>query len=877
MPAAKRPRRSSDLDLLRPFWSEPTQRRVLPNGLTVLLKPDHSSALCSVQVWVKTGSIHEGTLLGGGLSHYLEHMLFKGTERRAGREISATVQAHGGYINAYTTFDRTVYYIDIPSEHAGVAVDLLADAVLHSTLPADEVEREKQVILREIDMTLDEPDQRLGQTLFETAFRHHPYQYPIIGHRAVFEGVSREDLVAYYRARYVPNNLVLVVAGHFEPEVLMAEVEKHFGAAPRARLAPVYLPTEAVPLAPREAHLFEDVQISRAGLGWQIPGLEHADTPVLDLLGTVLGYGNSSILWEELREKRRLVHSIEASAWNPGTVGLFYVSMLCDPDKREQAAAAVQAELAKIARRGLAPALLKKAVRQLVVGEINTRKTMSGQASRLGLAEVVVGDLHYSRHYFDRIATVTPADIKRVAATYFVPERFTAVSMNPKVAAGATAAATPASELADFAEERLPNGARLLLLPDKRLPNLHLRLVCLGGVTHDLPEARGALSLMVTLLTKDTKTRTADEVAELIEEVGGSFHEFAGNNTFGISLEVLPGDVDRALDVLGQAVLAPAFAKETLEIEREAHLASLAEQADDVVTVARKLVRRKFFGTHPLAIDSHGTEEGLKAVTPAVLRTLHKRLLVAGNCVLVATGDFEPRRLAPKLKALLAKLPKGVAPDGGPAVAGAPGGAGARRGAPGRRVRGDPAAPAGGGVPGVPVLGHPRRGPLCLRGGRRGLQRHGLEPFRACARTEGAGVFRALVARARGGHRVLRLLRRHRARQGPRGARRDRGRDPPRAGRRYRARGAAPLPDAPQGRAPHEPPDQRRPRHAGRAQRRLRPAGQRLEELRCAHRRRDDRAAPRLRPPAFHARAARAARGAAVTRRVGRPGGLRHR
>ncbi len=671
MPAPKkRTRRPSDFDLLTPFWSEPVQRQVLPNGLTVLLKPDHSSALCSVQVWVKTGSIHEGTLLGGGLSHYLEHMLFKGTARRAGREISATVQAHGGYINAYTTFDRTVYYIDIPSEHVAVAVDLLADAVLHSTLPADEVERERQVILREIDMTLDEPDQRLGQTLFETAFRQHPYQHPIIGHREVFESVTREDLLAYYKARYVPNNLVLVVAGHFEPAALLAEITAHFGPAPRARLAPVYLPEEAVPLAPREAHLFEDVQITRSGLGWQIPGLDHPDTPVLDLLGTVLGHGNSSVLWHELREKRRLVHSIEAYAWNPGTVGLFYISMICDADKRLAASAAVQAAIARIGRSGISPVLLRKAIRQLIVGEINTRKTMSGQASRLGLAEVVVGDLHYSRHYFSRLARVTSADIKRVAQKYFVPQRFTAVSMSPKEGVAAAAASAPVATMGEFAEQRLPNGARLLLLPDKRLPNLHLRLVCLGGVTHDLPEARGALSLMVTLLTKDTRKRSAEEVAALVEEVGGSFSEFAGNNTFGLTVEVLPGDADRALDVLGEALLAPAFAKETLEIEREAHLAALAEQADDVVSVARKLVRRKFFGEHPLAVDSHGTEEGLKAVKPAQLRALHKRLVVAGNCVLAVTGDFDPRTLGPKLKKLLARLPKGRAPEAEPPFAG---------------------------------------------------------------------------------------------------------------------------------------------------------------------------------------------------------------
>ena len=117
----------ADLRLLDAFWREPVERVVLPNGLTLIMKRDPSAALASVQVWVKTGSVHEGEHLGAGLSHYLEHMLFKGTERRAGREISATVQAHGGYINAYTTFDRTVYYIDLPSEHAGVAIDLLAD------------------------------------------------------------------------------------------------------------------------------------------------------------------------------------------------------------------------------------------------------------------------------------------------------------------------------------------------------------------------------------------------------------------------------------------------------------------------------------------------------------------------------------------------------------------------------------------------------------------------------------------------------------------------------------------------------------------------------------------------------------------------------
>src|SRR3954465_6922537 len=210
----------ADLRLLDAFWREPIQRTVLPNGLTLILKRDTSAALASVQVWVKTGSIHENAHLGAGLSHYLEHMLFKGTERRAGREISATVQAHGGYINAYTTFDRTVYYIDLPSEHTGVAIDLLADAVLHSTLPAEEVTKEKDVILREIAMTKDDPDNRLWDAVFSASFREHPYRQPIIGHRDVFSAVTRDDLVNYYHARYVPNNLVVVIVGDIDPALM---------------------------------------------------------------------------------------------------------------------------------------------------------------------------------------------------------------------------------------------------------------------------------------------------------------------------------------------------------------------------------------------------------------------------------------------------------------------------------------------------------------------------------------------------------------------------------------------------------------------------------------------------------------------------------
>ncbi len=659
---------SADLRLLDPLWREPVRREILPNGLTLILKPDRAAALASVQFWVKTGSMHEGERLGAGLSHYLEHMLFKGTERRAGREISATVQAHGGYINAYTTFDHTVYYIDLPSEHAPVALDLLADAVLHSTLPAEEVTKEKDVILREIAMTQDDPDGRLWEALFATAFREHPYRHPIIGHRDVFSAVGREGLAAYYRARYVPENLVVVIVGDIDPAAMRAEVERQFGAAPRKGLAPVLVPAEPLQLAPREDRRREDVEITRGVLAWPIPGLTHPDSAVLGLVAMALGHGDSSVLWREIREKSRLVHSIDASSWNPGTTGLFCIAFTCDAPKRAAAEAAIGRALERCAARGFTAAQVRKAVRQLVVGEINTRKTMSGQASRLGMAEVVIGDLGYSRSYFERLRGVGPADLRRVLRAHLVPQRRTAVSIEPVAEKGPpsprlrrAAKSAASGRPPTFTETRLPNGARLLLQTDRRLPNLHLRLFFEAGPLHEEANRRGATALWATLLTKDTRRRTADEVAQRIEEVGGSFYPVSGNNSVALAAEVLPPDAGRALEALAEAALEPAFAAGTFAIERDAQLAALRQDADDVVTFARKRLRRDFFGAHPLALDAQGDEAGMQALRAADVAALHRKLCVAGNAVLAVAGDI-PRELIPRLKAFLGRLPPGRAP-----------------------------------------------------------------------------------------------------------------------------------------------------------------------------------------------------------------------
>ncbi len=208
------------------------QKWVLPDGLTIIVKEDHSAPVASVQAWCATGSINEDERLGAGLSHILEHMLFKGTKTQSNSAIAQKIQDVGGYINAYTSFDRTVFWIDVPKAGATTALDILADAMMNSTLPPDEYIKEQEVIRREFAMGLDDPDRVVGLLLFATAYQKHPYRLPVIGQMEVYNQLTQEQVMQYYKTRYVPNNLTFVVVGEFDAENIRQQLSDFFKAFP---------------------------------------------------------------------------------------------------------------------------------------------------------------------------------------------------------------------------------------------------------------------------------------------------------------------------------------------------------------------------------------------------------------------------------------------------------------------------------------------------------------------------------------------------------------------------------------------------------------------------------------------------------------------
>lgn len=645
--------------ILEPLLAEPVHRWTLPNGLVGLTKEDRAAGLVSAQVWIRSGSIHEGAWLGTGLSHYLEHLVFKGTAKRGPLAISAEVQAAGGSINAYTTFDRTVYYIDGPAESAPLFLDVLADMVFAPKLDPAEVARERDVILREIDMGRDDPQSRVMEGLFALAFRAHPYRYPVIGVRALFESLTHADLAAYHAARYAPNNAAVVLAGAFAEDEAQSLVEKYFGALTPRRMPTPAIAAEPPQLAARRQTERGDVNVVRGVAAYRVPHLAHPDAPALDLLALALGGGQASLLWQKLREEKKLVHHIYAGNWNPGDAGLCWISYLCDDGKRAEVETALAAELARVAQKGISEEMLARARRQILVSEVDSRRTVSGQASRLGQAEVVLGDLDYPRVYFQRLAQVRARDLAQVAARYLLPEQSSAIALEPEIKKSAPniSVAKKSSGWPDFEEIRLPNGARLLLQPGGALPKVHIRAALHGGPCYEDKNTRGVTSLMATLLTRDAGGRSALAVAQTVENAGAVWQEHTGNNSLALAFESLPGDFALGARTLHAGLWKPAFAARTFAVERDSQLADLREEDDEIVDYGLRILRAKYFQKHPFSVGALGTLDSVAALTVDDVRHQHRALVVGPNLVVAVAGQFERSQALDLLGPVLAAAP----------------------------------------------------------------------------------------------------------------------------------------------------------------------------------------------------------------------------
>ena len=639
----------------------------LDNGLQVIIREDKAAPVVSVQAWSRAGSIHEGAWLGAGLSHVLEHMLFKGTTNRGPGVIDQQVQDAGGYMNAYTSFDRTVYHIDVPNTGAKIAVDILCDIMMNATLPADELGKEMDVIRREMDMNQDDPRQKSARRLFEVAYTRSPYRFTVIGYPDIFNDLKREDIFNYYREKYAPNNLFFVVVGDINARDVEEQIRAAFGNA-KARPMPAFeLAEEPKQIAPREVIEEAVVELAHVHFSWHIPDVRHPDMPLLDVLATLLGNGRSSRLYQQVREKKGLVNSVDAWTYTPGGAGLFGMSAVMEAGKFAAARDAMLAELESMKNEPVSAGELQKAVKQFTAGTLSARKTMSGQAQDLGGNWIAASDLNFSKRYLDAVKRITPQDLQRVARMYLTEPNRTMYALlptgtKPKDELIASAQQTHAIQKFD-----LPNGLRLLVKEDHRLPFVEIRTVLRGGVLAEGPTNNGVTLLMAKMLLQGTTSRTAEQIASEMESMGGSIDSYGGNNSFGVNAEVLSNDFSAGLNIVADVLLDPLFPAAAFEREREMQLSAIHAQRDQLLQSGSRQMRRALYGDIGYGLDTNGTDESVTKLQVGGVKAYWAGLFAPTNCVIAIFGDVkadvvrkavEERFGAWKNKALLPEVGK---------------------------------------------------------------------------------------------------------------------------------------------------------------------------------------------------------------------------
>ncbi|MBI3073853.1 MAG: insulinase family protein [Deltaproteobacteria bacterium] len=653
-------------------------RTVLDNGLTVILDEEHSAPVVAFQMWVKVGSADE-TPTEAGLAHVHEHMLFKGTEKRGVGEIAKTVESNGGDINAWTSFDQTVYHLVMPSREFGVGLDIISDAVQRSTFDQSELKKEEVVVLEELKRSKDMPSHVVSEELFKTAFSKHTYFRPIIGYESTVKAFTRDQILGFYRRWYVPNNMALIAVGDFKTDDALAKVRAAFkDFAPGA----VESKREAEPAQKemRASVVRNNVKEAHVNFAFHIPALHHADVPALDVLSVLLGQGESSRLNVEVKRGRQVVNEAYAYAYTPRDPGLLLTGASFPAKNWRAALAASVEEAVRPAFEEVTGDELAKAKTILESDAVYQKETVQGRARKLGFFETVAGDLDYEEKYLARVRALTPADLRAVAARYFRAENMSVALLLPEE----FKATVSSKDVVDTANESfraltrrysvleataghggivkttLANGVTLLVKEDHHVPMVAMRAVAAGGLRSESEKTNGVSNLVGALLTKGTASRSAAQIAREIDSMAGALGGFAGKNSIGLRGEFLAKTLEAALELFADCLLRPTFEGAELERERRLVLEELRNQEDSLASLAFKTFAKLHYKAHPYRMDMLGTGKTVSEFKVADLVEHYRRTFVGENVIVSIVGDFEAARVLRLASRLFGVVPKGA-------------------------------------------------------------------------------------------------------------------------------------------------------------------------------------------------------------------------
>ena len=663
------------------------KKTVLSNGLTVLTKEVHTAPVVSVQVWYRVGSRNE--LPGiNGISHQLEHLMFKGTQARPiqfGRLFSAL----GSESNAFTSYDETAYYGTVERSKLGALMTLEADRMQNTVIGAEQLKSEKRVVISELQGYENSPSFRLDRAVMKAAFPNSPYGASVGGSKADVEKFTLEQVQNHYKTYYRPQNATLVVTGDFDTADALKIATQTFGklskgAKPFAAASVTSAAKASQPKSKEPIVLKQPGSNALLTAVYPLPNVNHPDVPAVDLMDAVLTGGRSSRLYQDLVETG-LSSSVGAYAAQMIDLGWYNISAVAaagQPLSRVETV--LQQSLSTIRQKPVTAEELERAKSQFRASLILGNQDISSQATQLGYNQTVAGDYRYLDRYLAAMERVTPDDILRVAQTYLKPEQQTIGFFEPTLADGKAGTSSPSgggrttenfsagspvdpAEVAKYLppaqdptsaanilpqDLKLSNGLRVLLLPDHSAPTVNLSGNIRAGTIFDTPAKAGVAGLTASNLMNGTEAKSALALAKRLEDRGASLGFGASREGVGIGGSALVQDLPILVETLADVLLHPTFPEKQLELSRQRSLVGLKAALDDPGQLGRRAFQQAIYPeNHPF--HTFPTADSLKNITREDLALFHQRYYRPDTTVLSLVGDFDPAQVKSLLESAL--------------------------------------------------------------------------------------------------------------------------------------------------------------------------------------------------------------------------------
>lgn len=634
-------------------WATSAQMYKLENGQTVVVQEVRNNPIVTIDTWIKTGSIDEDDS-NNGVAHFLEHLFFKGTKNLQPGEFDKILETKGAITNAATSKDFTHYYITIPSKDFDLAMELHGDMIMHPLIPRNEMEKERKVVLEEINKDLKSPTRIMQENLNSMMYTNHPYKRKVIGRSDVIETITRDQVLNFYNTNYSPSNMITIIVGDVNPEHAVERVKEIFNSETKKQTKNIY--QKEAPLTKQQ----KKVEYIKTESGYMIIGfrgtpIDDKDAYALDVLATILGDGRSSVLNQVLREKKRLAFSVDAGNATMRDDGIFYINANFEPEKCKQVQDTIFEEIKKIQSKGVTDEQLNLAKNIIERTTHYSRESITNIATEIGYTMALTNDIKFYDSYLDKIKCVSKEDVKKVAEKYLGINKSAVSIILPESAKDIPVAnltqnigtAELISENTETQKYKLSNGATFLYTPNTSNDIIAMSIYIKGGQLAD--KIQGTANLTAAAIMRGTKNYTSLELSQVLEDNGIQIAPSATADAFSISVLTTKDEYEKTLELLNEIVNNATFDDFEIDKIKSEKLSAIKRNKDIAIQQAIEEYRDLIYTNTPYSISSKVLEKNIPNIKKSDMIEYYNTIFNPQNIVISINGNIDKDKTVQEL------------------------------------------------------------------------------------------------------------------------------------------------------------------------------------------------------------------------------------